>query len=161
MAKDLADYGELPVVLVFVFFSIVFAGVALIIVLDRISYTRLIVHSLIVWVVMVIELYALFSLNVHRRASDQVHTYIHNFMFVVVMYGDLPLFLQFKVHMLYICTLRCDALWKYVCTLLFVQCLCVGVGVWVGEWVGGLVGGLVHLPLGTLREKGLCIVCCV
>ena len=72
MADDVANYGELPFLLIFVFFSIVFAVISVVIVLDRISYMRLLVYSVIVWAVMVLELYALFAVNVHRRASDQV-----------------------------------------------------------------------------------------
>ena len=72
MADDVANYGELPFLLIFVFFSIVFAVISVVIVLDRISYMRLMVYSVIVWAAMVLELYALFAVNVHRRASDQV-----------------------------------------------------------------------------------------
>ncbi|CAI8050659.1 Ca(2+)/calmodulin-responsive adenylate cyclase [Geodia barretti] len=72
MADDVANYGELPFLLIFVFFSIVFAVISVVIVLDRISYMRLMVYSVIVWAAMVLELYALFAVNVHRRASDQM-----------------------------------------------------------------------------------------
>jgi hypothetical protein len=72
-AATLAHYGELPLLIVFVVFAIAFIIAIVIIVLDRISYTRLIVHSLMVWALMVLQLYALFSINIHRRASDQVY----------------------------------------------------------------------------------------
>ena len=71
-AANLARYGELSLLIIFVLFAVVFIVMAVVIALDRISYTRLIVHSVIVWIVMVLQLYALFSVNIHRRASDQV-----------------------------------------------------------------------------------------
>lgn len=60
--------------LIFAISAAVFIGIAVAILLDRTSYTRLILHSIAVWIVMVLQLYALFMVNIHRRASDQVQS---------------------------------------------------------------------------------------
>ena len=70
---NLARWGALPNLLVYVIIGIIFVALVIIILLDNtISYVRLVVYSVIVWAVLVVGLYALFILNIHRRASDQV-----------------------------------------------------------------------------------------
>ena len=68
----MARVGELSLLLIFVLFGVVYIVMSVVILVDHVSYTRLIVHSLVVWAMMVLQLYALFSVNIHRRASDQV-----------------------------------------------------------------------------------------
>ena len=64
--------------LIFAISAALFIGIAVAILLDRTSYTRLILHSIAVWIVMVLQLYALFMVNIHRRASDQVSWNLSN-----------------------------------------------------------------------------------
>ena len=64
--------------LIFAISAALFIGIAVAILLDRTSYTRLILHSIAVWIVMVLQLYALFMVNIHRRASDQVQWNLSN-----------------------------------------------------------------------------------
>ena len=74
---NIARFGELSPFIVFVVFAVIFLAIGIIILVDRISYIRLIVFSLVVWSMQVVLIYVLFSINVHRRASDQVHVHVH------------------------------------------------------------------------------------
>ena len=70
---NLAQWGALPNLIVYVLLGIIFVALVIIILLDKtISYLRLVVYSVVVWAVLVVGLYALFILNIHHRASDQV-----------------------------------------------------------------------------------------
>ena len=91
---NIARFGELSSFIIYVVFTVVFLAIGIIIVVDRISYVRLIVFSLVVWSMQVVLIYVLFSVNVHRRASDQVHSL---YMYIMYMYTCT------FYHVLYMC----------------------------------------------------------
>lgn len=72
LGPPLARYGSLPFLIIFLIFALVFATVFVISIVDKISQVRLVVYSIIVWMLLVLQTYSYFALAVHHRASDQI-----------------------------------------------------------------------------------------
>ena len=68
----LARAASLPIIINLVIYGVVYTALGIIVFADRISETRLLVYSIVFWVVMVLELYMWFSLQTVPKASNTV-----------------------------------------------------------------------------------------
>jgi len=88
---NLARWGSLPDVLVFVIIGVALIAMSVIIIVDKISQVRLVIYSVVVWVLLVVLLYTTFALNIHTRASNELDIAI---MVLFFTYFMIPLTLR-------------------------------------------------------------------
>ena len=69
---NLARVGPLPTVLVAIVFGIVFIAFAVIVVLTKVSERRLKLYSIIFWLLLVLQLYSTYAVQIHHHASTLV-----------------------------------------------------------------------------------------
>lgn len=69
---SLARAGPLPTLIVAIIFGIIFFSFAVIVVLTKVSERRLKLYSIIFWLLLLFQLYANYSVQVHHTLSSSV-----------------------------------------------------------------------------------------